>query len=93
MSELKLIIATPQKKQPPLTCDSVRLMLCDDAKGRGGGEYGIHPGHIKALIALQEGPLHAFLHGEPILEGACGAGFASVEGDTVTVVVESFLKK
>ena len=87
---LTLRIVTPEGALPSTGCDSVRLTVCDDGQGKGGGSYGIRPGHTKALFALDAGPIRAFLAGVQILSGRTGGGFATVDGDTVTAVVESF---
>lgn len=91
MTELTLKIVTPTGSRDPIRCDSIHLTLCDGERGRGGGSYGIRPGHAKALFALDDGPLTALLGGSAVLEGRCGGGFAAVDRSTVTVVTETFL--
>lgn len=94
MGTLTLKIVTPQGSQPPVACDSLRLTLCDGENGLGGGSYGIRSGHAKALLALAaSGPVTALAAGKTVLAGRCGGGFASVEGDAVTVVTESFARE
>lgn len=88
MHELTLKIVTPQGTHDPLACDSIRLTVCEGTKGRGGGSYGIRPGHTRALLALEEGTIKALLAGETVWEAACGPGFVTVEQDVVTVVTE-----
>ena len=90
VAALTLRIVTPGGALEPVACDSVRLTVCDDSRGKGGGSYGIRPGHTKALLALEAGPIRAFLAGGPVLSGQTGGGFATVDGDTVTAVVETF---
>ena len=90
MSRLILKLVTPEAALEPVPCDSVHLTVCDDAKGKGGGSYGIRPGHTKTLFALDAGPIRAFLDGTCIFSGRTGGGFATVDGDAVTAVVESF---
>lgn len=92
MDSLVLHITTPKGALAPVACDSVHLTICDDLQGRGGGSYGIRPGHAKALFALQPGCVRAFFAGRQVLAGQSGAGFATVEQNTVTVVTESFSK-
>lgn len=92
MKRLTVKIVTPQGEHTPLECDSLRLNVADNANGRGGGCYGVHPGHTDMLFALAEGPLTVLLAGDILLEGRCGNGFATVEKDAVTVVTE-FLNK
>ena len=89
-ARLTLRIVTPTGARDPIACDSVHLTVCDDGQGKGGGSYGIRPGHTKALLALDAGPIRAFLAGEPVLSGQTGGGFATVDGGAVTAVVESF---
>ena len=85
-----LSVITYRGKRPPILCDSVHLNVSDNTQGQNGGSYGIRKGHVKALLSLSEGPLLAFLNGEQILSAKAGNGFASVEGDTVTVVVDNY---
>ena len=90
MSALILNIITPEAAPSPVACDSVHLTVCDDGQGKGGGSYGIRPGHTKALFALDAGPISAFRGGTRVLSGRTGGGFATVDGDAVTAVVENF---
>lgn len=90
MGKLSLKIATPNGAHDPILCDSIRLTVCDDLSGRGGGSYGIRPGHAKALLSLEKGSVKAFLSDRCVLTGRTGAGFAAVEQNTVTVVTEEF---
>lgn len=90
MRELTLKIVTPKEVYGPFTCDSIRLTVSDAADGHGGGSYGIHAGHTASLLSLSKGKLQAFSSGKPILEGTCDGGFASVERDAVTAVVEEY---
>lgn len=90
MSEMTLKVITPAGTLAPARCDSVHLTVCDDAQGKGGGSYGVRAGHTKALFALDAGPIKAFLDGAPVFSGQAGVGFATVDGGTVTAVVERF---
>lgn len=92
MSKLVLNIVTPNGARGPIRCDSVRLTVCDDLSGRGGGSYGIRAGHAKSLLSLDKGTVKAFLSGQNVLTGESGIGFVTVERNTVTVVTESFLE-
>ena len=92
MRELVLNVTTPKGTVGPIRCDSVRLTVLDDLKGRSGGSYGIRPGHAKAFFALGNGAVKAFLSGQTVLAGESSGGFATVDRDTVTVVTEDFLK-
>ena len=93
MKQLAVKIVTPQGEQKSLVCDSLRLSVADNANERGGGSYGIRPGHVDMLLALEEGELSALLAGKLVLEGRCGNGFATVEKNVVTVVAEFFETK
>ena len=86
---LTLRIITPDEPMREIPCDAIRLTVKDDANGRGGGLYGIHPGHAPALIALECGELTAAANGETVLRAVTGEGFARVERDRVTVTAES----
>ena len=89
---MHLIIATPKGSLSPVECDSVHLNISDDAKGKSGGNYGIRKGHVNALFSLEEGNVSALLNGETVFSGKTGKGFATVDNDVVTVVVEKFSK-
>ncbi len=91
-SSLTLMVVTLAGTGEPLKCDSLHLTVSDNLEGKSGGSYGIRPGHVKALISLSEGPLTAYRNGTPILQGKAGNGFATVERNTVTVVVDTFQK-
>ncbi len=90
MAELTLKIVTPKGSQASVSCDSIHLTISDNAKGRGGGSYGIRRGHAKALLSLEKGEIKAFLSGKTVLAGEGGCGFAAVDQDEVTVTVENF---
>lgn len=90
MSKLTLKIATPTGAREPILCDSIQLTISDDLSGRGGGSYGIRPGHAKALLTLDKGVIKAFLSEQNILTGKTGVGFVNVEQNTVAVVTEYF---
>ena len=93
MAELTLNIVTPKCTYGPFRCDSIHLSVSDDAKGKGGGGCGIRKGHAKALLSLEEGNLKAFHAGETILIGKSGCGFATVDKDVVTAVIETFCEE
>ena len=90
MGVLTLKIVSHDKVREPISCDSVHLPVCDNAEGKGGGSYGIRPGHVHALFALEEGMIKAYVKGEEVLSARCGGGFATVEKDLVTVVIDSY---
>lgn len=92
MSKLVLNIITPNGARDPIQCDSVRLTICDDLSGKGGGSYGVRAGHAKSLLTLDKGIVKAFLSGQNVLTGESDVGFATVEQNTVTVVTGSFLE-
>lgn len=89
---MQLIIATPKGSIKPVECDSVRLTVCDNEKGKKGGSYGIRKGHVKALFSLSPGEVSAFLNNEKIFNAATSKGFATVDKDKVTVVVEEIIE-
>lgn len=93
MSELILNIVTPNGARDPIRCDSVRLTICDDLSGKGGGSYGIRAGHAESLLSLGKGVVKAFFSGQNVLTGESDIGFATVERNTVTVVTEAFWEK
>lgn len=93
MAELMFHIVTPKKSYGPYVCDSVRLNICDDVNGQGGGSCGIRKGHAKSLMTLDAGSVKGLLAGETVVSGQCGYGFATVHENIVTAVVESFCEK
>lgn len=93
MGQLTLHIVTPKGSMEPIACDSIHLTICDDVNGRGGGSYGIRSGHAKALLSLEKGETKAFLAGKKVFLAECGGGFATVDRDEVTVVVEECISK
>ena len=84
-----LKIATPDSTAESIVCDSVRLTVSDDLKGRNGGLYGIRKGHANALLSLDTGELSAYLNGKCVYNALSGAGFATVDASAVTVAVDS----
>lgn len=92
MGKLTFYIYTPSGVHGPFVCDSVHLTVCDNTSGKGGGSYGIRAGHTKALLSLDKGNIEAFLGGEKVMAAKCGCGFATVENNTVTAVVEEYFE-
>ena len=90
MGQIALNIITPQGTYGPYHCDSVHLTVCDSKNGKGGGSYGVRKGHAKALLALDEGYMDGFLSQKIVIQGKSGCGFATIDEDTITAVVESF---
>lgn len=86
---LTLRIITPDEPMREITCEALRLTVKDDRNGRGGGLYGVHPGHAPALIALGCGELTADADGKTVLRATTGEGFVRIERDRVTVTTES----
>ena len=86
---LRLCVILPGEAIEDLPCDSVHLTLADDSRGKGGGSIGIRHGHAKAILALAPGSLTALLDGQIVLERRCSAGFARIENDRITVVIEA----
>lgn len=88
MAEFVLNIVTPHDYFEPISCDYVRVTVCDDIKGKGGGSYGISSCRSKALFSLDSGTIKAYRSGELIFEAQSGPGFASIEDNKVIAVVE-----
>lgn len=89
---MQLIIATPKGSLKPLECDSVHLNVTNDSKDKKGGSYGIRKGHVKALLSLEKGNVTALLKGETVYSATTTKGFATVDNDVVTVVVEEVIE-
>ncbi len=93
MSRLTLCIVTPTGTQPTVMCDSIHLSVQDNQQGKGGGRYGIRAGHTQALLSVAPGKVEAFEKGKIIFQCHCGLGFATVENNQITLVVEYCLEK
>lgn len=93
MKKLTLKIVTPTESPISIGCDSIQLTVSDNAKGNCGGSYGIKPGHIESLLSLSKGSVKAYDGGNEVLFGKSDDGFATVRENTVTVIVEKFLKE
>ena len=89
---MQLIIATPKGSILPIECDSVHLNICEDIKGKNGGNYGIRKGHAKALFSLEKGDVTALLNGKTVYSATTTKGFATVDNNVVTVVVEEIIE-
>ena len=87
---LKLNILSPDAGEEPIECDSVMLTAADGSKGNEGGLYCIHPGHAHAVILLDCGEVIARRGANTVLKAECGAGFARICADCVTVTVSRF---
>ncbi len=85
---LTLRVVCPDKEPVTVVCDSVRLCIRDDAKGRGGGLLGIRHGHAPAVMALDGGTIRAFMQGEPVYEQSICGGLAAIRDNVVTVFPE-----
>ena len=92
MDELILKIITPEKSLEAVKCESIRLPVCDNEKGKGAGSYGIRKGHIESLLAVEAGEVKAFSGSELVFSGKCAEGFANVKNNIVTVVVDCFMQ-
>ncbi len=90
MNNLNLIIATPKGSLKPIECDSNHLTVCDNASGKSGGSYGIRKGHVNAIFSLENGTTTALLNGETVFSANTSKGFATVNQNTVTVVIENY---
>lgn len=88
---LTLKVVTPTGEKEAVTCDSVHLSVQDNGQGKGGGRYGIRSGHVQALLSVAADRVEALQKGKVVLAGQCGNGFATIENNTVTLVVEQFV--
>ena len=84
---LTLKIITPSGLKLDRAVCSLQLQIPDDETGRQGGSLGIHPGHTDALLAVAPGAVTAKTEG-PDLTVQVGSGFATVENDVVTLLVD-----
>ena len=83
-------VVTPVTEYCYEGCDSVRLSVSDGENGKGGGSCGIRKGHEKSILSLSEGKIYVSRNDEKILEAFTSSGFATVEDNTVTVIVDEF---
>lgn len=81
---MTLTLTTPDASRTA-TVDAVSFTVPDGSSGTGGGSVGIRPGHTAALMAVAEGEVVARLRGEEILRARVDGGFATVDGESVTV--------
>ncbi len=88
MNGLTLVMITPEGEKARLSCSHVTLFAKDNAKGEGGGSFGIRRGHLPALAALEkDSPVEAKTD-SGVVRFRVDGGFAGVEDDVVTVVTE-----
>ena len=88
-ADITLRVVTPAGVAAEVGCDSVRLVQCDDASGRGGGSVGILRGHVPAVIGLGSGRITALTDGRPVFSAEADSGFASVQDNVVTVITDN----
>lgn len=85
-NDLKLKIVSPGGVDKEISCNSVRLTVCDGEKGNEGGSYGIHKGHEKAIFVLDKGEVSAYSDGKLVYKTKVSGGFAAVDLNVVTVL-------
>lgn len=93
MSAILLEVITPKGVYEKLKCDSVHFNISDNLKGKNGGSYGVRSGHAKAIFSLEAGLTKAYLNGNLVFCVECGNGFATVNDNLVTLIVENVLEK
>lgn len=87
---IKVKIVTPAGGECEFECESVRMKAQDNAKGTGGGDFGVRYGHADALAALEKGELLAFNAGNLTKKLRVNGGFAKIMRDSVTVITDSY---
>lgn len=87
---LSLKVITPEKECFYENCESVSFCVNDNQKGNGGGSYGIRKGHAKAIFSLDKGKLTVSKNGEVTVNAIVSSGFAKIENNIVTVIVDEF---
>ncbi len=85
-NKLTLLFLTASGENDNITCDSVHLIMRDGAIGNEGGSIGIRKGHVKSVIALQDGLVRAYNDENEIFSKHAKNAIAYVENDTVTVL-------
>lgn len=86
---LTLKIFTVDRQIEISDCDSIRLNIADDKKGRFSGSYGIKKGHARAVFSLCAGTVTAYKKDEPVFSAETSDGFGMVEDDTVSLTVDT----
>ena len=89
MKELIVEIITPMGTKFKKSCTSIQFNVADNSKGNYCGSYGVRAVHAKSILAIQKGSVKVFNDGELIFNCECGDGFATVDNNTVALVVES----
>lgn len=89
--QLILRMETPDGMTTQQSCTSLRLPVMDNRSGQNGGLYGIRPGHISAILALQEGKITAYTNDMLTLTATVSGGFAVVEKDIVTILTDRYV--
>lgn len=87
--KLSLIIFTVDRQIEVSECDSIRLNIADDSKGRFSGSYGIKKGHTDTVFSLSAGKVTAYRNNEPIFFVETSDGFGTMENNTVRLTVDS----
>ncbi len=80
MGQLTIRARYPDDDTDPVSCDSVRLLLRD-------GYYGIHSGHVRAVLALGTGRVTASEGGKEVFSLDVDGGFASVNNDEIVLLL------
>ena len=84
--ELLFKLLTPMKEVASCSCDAVSLVEKDNAQNQGGS-LGIRPGHLSAVIALEDnGQVRATAEGKTVFSAIVRGGFARVDSKSVTVL-------
>lgn len=82
-------IITPDGDDLSVECDSARINISDGVEGSKGGSFGIRRGQAETVFLVAKGKTLAFNKGELIFSAQTGDGFATMDGKTLTVTVES----
>lgn len=87
--KLSLIIFTVDRQIEVSECDSIRLNIADDIKGRFSGSYGIKKGHTDTVFSLSAGTVTAYRDNEAIFSAETSDGFGIMENNTLRLTVDS----
>ena len=84
--EILFKLLTPLKEVASYSCDAVSLFEKDNDQGQGGS-LGVRPGHLPAVIALEDSSqVRATTKGNTVFSAMVRGGFARVDGQSVTVL-------
>ena len=90
---LTVKILTVDRQIPVMECDTVLLPVADSTNGEFSGCYGIKKGHARTVFSLKDGELVLSDSGKSVLEAHISGGFAIVDQNEVSIMVDKIEEK